>query len=326
MVPRVAAILSASALLPAQVTFHHDDGKALVAADVKIARLATGMKFTEGPVWLPKEQALLFSDIPARQWLRWTKESGVQQWRRSAGSNGNTLDLDGAVLSCQHEDRNVVRHRPDGAIEVLVDQNDGKRLNSPNDVVVRGDGTIWFTDPTYGLGDRAPEQAGNFVYRFDPATRALQVVQRDFDQPNGLCFAPDQQRLYIADSGKQQRVGAFPVLADGGLGEPAFWLDGGADGMRCDRDGNLYTTARDGVRIYRPDGVHLGTIRLPEAPANCAFGGTDGRTLFVTARTSLYALRLQNPGAPVPPPRLPAAPPTSEASGTAGAGETPPGR
>lgn len=308
MLPRTTAVAFVCSLLPAQVQFHHEDGKALVAADVKVERLATGHQFLEGPVWLPSEQALLFSDIPKRQWLRWTEAGGAAVFKTSAGANGNTLDLDGRVLSCQHEDRNLVRHEADGTLAVLVDRHDGRRLNSPNDVAVRGDGTIWFTDPTYGLGRREREQDGNFVYRFDPATRELRVVQRDFDQPNGLCFAPDQQRLYVADSGGRQRIGAFPVLANGDLGPPAFWLEGGADGIRCDRAGNLYTTARDGIRIHRPDGVHLCTIALPEVPANCAFGGAEGRTLYVTARTSLYALPVSNAGAPVPPPRLLAGP------------------
>jgi gluconolactonase len=298
--------------LAAQITFHHERGKALVAAATKPERLATGMQFVEGPVWLPKEQALVFSDIPAKQWLRWQsgeggKVGGVVVWQPSAAANGNTLDRDGHLLSCQHEARNVVRHDGLGQFTVLVDAHAGKRLNSPNDVVERADGTLWFTDPTYGLGKLPREQDGNFVYRFDPVGKDLRIVQREFDQPNGLCFAPDHQRLYVADSGKGQRVGAFPVTATGELGPSAFWLDGGADGIRCDAAGNLWTTARDGIRGYGADGVHLVTIALPEQPANCAFGGADGRTLFVTARTSLYAIPLQTTGAPMPvwPPTAP---------------------
>jgi gluconolactonase len=292
--------------LAAQITFHHERGKALVAAETKPERLATGMKFVEGPVWLPADHALVFSDIPARQWLRWQagkdgSVAGVTVWQPSAAANGNTIDRDGRLLSCQHEARNVVQHDGLGKFTVLVDAHQGKRLNSPNDVVVRADGTLWFTDPTYGLGKQPREQDGNFVYRFDPASKDLRIVQREFDQPNGLCFAPDHQRLYIADSGGKQRVGAFAVTATGELGPALFWLDGGADGIRCDAVGNLWTTARDGIRGYGADGAHLVTIALPEQPANCAFGGVDGRTLFVTARTSLYAIPMQVTGAPMPP-------------------------
>jgi gluconolactonase len=290
--------------LSAQVTFHHDKGKELLVADVRIERLATDLKFTEGPVWLPTEKVWVFSDIPAKLWLRWdpaAKEGErLVRWKPSAAANGNTLDLDGSLLSCQHDARNVVRHAADGTTTVVVDAHDGKALNSPNDLVVRGDGTLWFTDPTYGLGKREKAQAGNFVYRFDPATKEVKVVQREFDMPNGLCFSPDQSRLYVADSGTKQRVGAFPVVKDG-LGEATFWLEGGADGIRCDAAGNLWTTAKDGVRVYGADGVHLATVKLPEQPSNCAFGGERLRTLFVTARTSVYAFAVQNPGAPVPP-------------------------
>jgi gluconolactonase len=305
------AVLLFPAVAPAQITFHDDRGRALVAADAKVEPIVTGRQFTEGPVWRSDQQHLLFSDIPARQWFTWSAADGCRPWRPSDGANGNTLDRDGRLLSCQHEARNVIRHEADGARTVLVDAHDGRPLNSPNDLVVRMDGTIWFTDPTYGLGKREREQAGNFVYRFDPATKALAVVQRDFDQPNGLCFAPDHQRLWIADSGKKQRVGRFPVLADGGLGPAELWLDGGSDGMRCDAHGNLFTTARDGVRIYGPDGVHLVTIALPEAPTNCAFGGERGDVLFVTARTSVFAVAVKTRGA-----QLPEAPPAPQAPGS----------
>ena len=185
--------------------------------------------------------------------------------------------------------------------QVLASNCDGKKFHSPNDLAVRNDGTIWFTDPTYGLRQRKPEADGNFVYRLDETTGVVTVVQRDFAMPNGICFSPDHRRIYIADSGKKQRVGAFSVLKDGTLSPPLFWLEGGADGIRCDSRGNLYTTARDGVRIYSEAGVHLATIKLPEQPANCAFGGADGKQLFVTARTSLYRLNLRVSGAAIPP-------------------------
>ncbi len=293
------ALLAAS--LSAQVTIHDPAAKELVAADAVIEKLGSGMKFVEGPVWLAREQALVFSDIPRGKLLRWTATGGVQEWRDTEASNGNTLDLQGRIISCEHRARRVVRYEPDGALTVLAERHAGKLLNSPNDAAVRRDGTIWFTDPTYGLGKREKEQTGNFVYRLDPESGEVEIVQRDFDMPNGICFAPDHVRLYVADSGKKQRIGAFAVQHDGTLSKPLFWLDGGADGMRCDCRGNLYATARDGVRIYSPGGDHLATIRLPEVPANCSFGGADLETLFVTARTSLYRVSLQVAGAPIPP-------------------------
>ena len=311
--------LAVAAVLPAQVTYHADAGKELVSADAKIERLHTGMKFVEGPVWLPREAALVFSDIPRSKLLRWTEQHGVVDWRDSEASNGNTLDLAGHLLSAQHDGRNLVRwpsgdpngsqqdQQQDQSPMVLATACDGKKFHSPNDLAVRNDGTIWFTDPTYGLGKRKPEAEGNFVYRLDEATGKVTIVQRDFAMPNGICFSPDHGRIYIADSGSKQRVGAFQVAKDGTLSAPLFWLSGGSDGMRCDCRGNLYTTASDGVRIYSPAGVHLVTMRLPEVPANCEFGGADRSQLFVTARTSLYRIDLQVAGATVP-----TAPPGSE--------------
>jgi gluconolactonase len=312
ILPVALCTLALGPRLPAQVTLVDPAGSELVAFDAVIEKLASGMKFVEGPVWLANDAALVFSDIPRGLLLRWSAKDGVTEWRVSAQSNGNTLDRDGQLITCQHEARNIVRHEADGSVTVLATKHDGKLLNSPNDAAVRSDGTVWFTDPTYGLAKRDKEQAGNFVYRLDPATGELAVVQRDFDQPNGLCFSPDHDRLYIADSGRGQRVGAFPVSSDRTLGEPLFWLEGGSDGMRCDMRGNLYTTSRDGVRIYSPKGERLATIALPEVPANCAFGGADFRTLFVTARTSLYRVELKVRGASIPPP--PAAAPTPESA------------
>jgi gluconolactonase len=304
---KILSIASCSLLLatlPAQVTFHQPAGKELVGKDVKIERLHTGMKFVEGPVWIARDSALVFSDIPRAKLLRWTAKGGVVDWRDSEQSNGNTLDLDGKLLSAQHGGRNLIRHsslEAKSVSSVLASACDGRKFHSPNDVVVRNDGTIWFTDPTYGLRQRKPEAEGNFVYRLDEKTGTVTVVQRDFAMPNGICFSPDHERIYIADSGKKQRVGAFSIQKDGALSAPLFWLEGGADGMRCDCRGNLYTTARDGVRIYSQEGKHLVTIKLPESPSNCAFGGAESRQLFVTARTSLYRLNLRVSGAAIPP-------------------------
>ncbi|MCR9243809.1 MAG: SMP-30/gluconolactonase/LRE family protein [bacterium] len=297
----LALISTAITSATAQVEIHDPRGRELVVADAKIERLGAGMKFVEGPVWLPNERALVFSDIPRGKLMRWTAATGVAEWRDSEQSNGNTLDREGRLLSCEHRARRIVRYGADGEPTVLLERFDGKRLNSPNDLAVRFDGSIWFTDPPYGLRGRAPEQPGNFVYRLEPKTGAVTVMQREFDKPNGICFAPDHVRIYIADSGEKQRVGAFAVQADGALSRPLFWLAGGADGMRCDRAGNLWRTTRSGVLVHSPRGELLATIRLPEVPANCAFGGADGKSLFVTARTSLYRVPVQITGAACPP-------------------------
>lgn len=297
LVPALFVPFALVASAVAQITFQHERGKALVAADAKVERLATDHEFTEGPVWDVAKQRLVYSDIPVQRWFTWTRRFGSKELGASAGANGNTLDAERRLLSCRHDARDVVRHEADGTLTVLVDAHDGKKLNSPNDVAVHQDGSVWFTDPTYGLGKRTKEQAGNFVYRFDPKSKDVRVVQRDFDMPNGLCFAPDGKTLWIADSGRKQRIGAFPVRDDGTLGEPIRWLDGGADGVRCDTAGNLWAAAGDGVRVFGADGQRLLTIALPEMPANLAFGGDDFRTLFVTARTSLYALPVLATGA-----------------------------
>ncbi len=284
--------------LHAQVTITDPAALSLVAADAKVEKLAGGLKFTEGPVWLPDRKILVFSDIPAAALMQWSEAGGVAKFRPSENANGNTLDAAGRLITCQHSARNIVRTEKDGTLTVLVDRHEGKRFNSPNDVAVKSDGTLWFTDPPYGLPKgQAKELEGNWVYRFDPATKRTTVVCKDFDMPNGIAFSPDEARLYIADSGKGQRVGAFEVKPDGTLGTALWWAEGGSDGMRVDGKGNLYTTAADGVRIYNPDGKRLATIAIPEQPANCAFGGEDFKTLFITARTGLYRVRLNVAGA-----------------------------
>ena len=285
----------AAAILPlhGQVAILDPAAEKLVAPEAKVEKLAGGFKFTEGPVWLPDRKILVFSDIPAAKLIQWTESGGIADFRPSEQANGNTLDSQGRLISCQHAARNIVRAEPDGTVKVLIDRHQGKKFNSPNDAAVKSDGTIWFTDPPYGLpAGQAKEQDGNWIYRFDPAKGGVTIVNKDFDMPNGIAFSPDEKRLYIADSGKGQRVGAFDVRADGTLGPAVWWADGGSDGMRVDEKGNLYTTANDGVRIYNPEGKRLATIACPEQPANCAFGGDDFKSLFITARTGLYRIKL----------------------------------
>ncbi|MEA2734734.1 MAG: gluconolactonase [Humisphaera sp.] len=278
--------------------------KQLVPPDAKPEKIAGGMKFIEGPVWTSGDGAgyLVFSDIPASQLNRWDDKTGVQTFRdESHQTNGNTRDREGRLISCEHAARRVTRTEKDGSVIVLVDRFDGKKFNSPNDPVVKSDGSIWFTDPTYGTpAGEAKEIDGRYVYRFEPESKSIAKVAEGFDQPNGLCFSPDEKRLYVADSGKPHNIRAFDVKADGTLsgGDVLCVIDHGApDGIRCDEHGNIWSSAGDGVHVFAPDGKLLGKIPVPESPANLCFGGADGKTLFITARTSLYSIKTNVRGA-----------------------------
>jgi gluconolactonase len=279
------------------------DAHALVHAGAKLQKLAGDMKFTEGPVWIPRDGGyLVFSDIPADELKRWSMSEGLKTFRKpSQQSNGNTLDREGRLVTCEHHARRVTRTERDGAVTVLVDSFQGKKLNSPNDVVEHSDGTIWFTDPPYGTPPGAArELEKHYVFRFDPASKRLEIVADDFDMPNGLCFSPDEHTLYVADSGKPHHIRAFDVTSDGKLRRGRVFCtidDGAPDGIRCDEHGNVWSSAGDGVHVFAPDGRLLGKISVPETPANLCFGGEDGRTLFITARTSLYAIRVNARGA-----------------------------
>lgn len=275
----------------------------LVAADATLRQLATGLKFTEGPVWVPPRDGadgfLVFSDIPASTLYRIDAAGKLSVFRQpSDQANGNTLARDGRIITCEHGSRVVTVTDPEKPAEkrTLIDRHDGKRFNSPNDLVERSDGTIWFTDPPYGLPKGTPkEQDGHFVFRFDPKAGKTTIVARDFDMPNGLCFSPDQKRLYIADSGKPKHIRVFDVQPDGTLdgGEVFCSIDVGApDGIRCDESGNVWSSSGDGVQIFDPSGKRIGRILVPETAANLCFGGKDNRTLFITARTSVYAIDL----------------------------------
>jgi len=260
-------------------------------------KLAGGMQFIEGPVWIDADGGyLVFSDIPANELKRWDHKSGLTTFKTDTqGTNGNTRDASDRIVSCRHTSRRVVRFEKDGSLTVLADAFEGKKFNSPNDVVVKSDGTIWFTDPTYGTpkGEQK-ELPGNFVFRIDPAKKKVTKVADGFDQPNGLCFSPDEKKLYIADSGKPRHIRVFDVKDDGTLegGEEFCKIDKGVpDGIRCDERGNIWSSAGDGVQVFNADGKLLGRIIVPESPANLCFGGADGKTLFITARTSLYSIQ-----------------------------------
>lgn len=263
----------------------------LVPPDAKVEKLAGGMQFIEGPVWM--DGALVFSDIPANKLMKWDGKEVTVFREPSNHTNGNTLDRDGNLISCEHSSRRVTRMRS-GGFEVLTDEFEGKKFNSPNDAAVKSDGTIWFTDPTYGTPKgETKELDGRFVFRLDPNSKKVVKVADGFDMPNGICFSPDEKRLYVADSGKPRHIRAFDVKDDGTLsgGEVFCVIDkGGPDGIRCDEKGNIWSSAGDGVQIFSPEGKLIGRIAVPESPANLCFGGPDGKTLFITARTSLYSI------------------------------------
>ena len=258
-------------------------------------RLATGFQFTEGPVWHP-DGYLLFSDIPADTIYRWSPGDEAQPHiQPSHQSNGLTYDAQGRLIACEHAGRQVSRAGPGSEMETVVDGYQGKRLNSPNDVVVHSSGSIYFTDPPYGILPDLGELGFFGVYRIDP-DGALTLLASDFVRPNGLAFSPDESVLYIDDTDRRH-VRAFDVGLDGSLSHDRVFVDmdvearGNPDGMKVDLDGNLYITGGGGLWVVEPDGKHVGTVAFPELPANVAFGGRDNRTLYITARTSLYSVQ-----------------------------------
>ncbi|WP_081162161.1 SMP-30/gluconolactonase/LRE family protein [Ensifer aridi] len=287
----------------------------MIVGSARLEELYTGCRWAEGPVWFSDANQLLWSDIPNQRMLRWTPEGGVSVFRQPSNfANGHTRDRQGRLISCEHGTRRVTRTEMDGSITVLAESYQSKRLNSPNDVVVRSDGTIWFTDPTYGIlsdyeGYRAePEQETRNVYRLDPQIGELEAVVTDFNQPNGLAFSPDEKILYVADSGASHDEGlprhirAFDV-ASGGLanGRVFATIDNGIpDGIRTDMAGNLWSSAGDGVHCFAPDGTLLGKILVPQTVANLTFGGPRRNRLFIAATTSLYSIYVTATGAQMP--------------------------
>jgi gluconolactonase len=263
-------------------------------------RLATGFQFTEGPVWIA-DGYLLFSDIPANRIFKWTPKDGAQVWREPSGqSNGLTLDREQRLIACEHGNRRVSRTEADGTVVALADRYQGGRLNSPNDVVVKSDGSVYFTDPPYGIEPGEREQPVNGVYRIQP-DGPLELLVDDFDRPNGLAFSPDESILYIDDS-PRRHVRAFDLRPDGTLANSRVIADmdhpqpGSPDGMKLDVQGHLYVAGATGVWVFEPDGECLGVIVTPERPANCAWGDEDRHSLYITARTSLYRVRVKVPG------------------------------
>jgi gluconolactonase len=276
-----------------------------IAPDAAVREVATGLKFTEGPVWMdtPEGGCLLFSDIPADTIYRWTEAKGLEVFRKpSRNSNGNTTDRQGRLVTCEHGSRTLTRTEKDGSVTTLASTYKGKRLNSPNDVAVKSDGTIWFTDPPYGIRPAEQEQPANYVFRLDPGAGEPVAVADDFPRPNGLCFSPDEKYLYVADSdGQVSHIRRFRVARDGALAEDMVFAKIAPpvpDGIRCDRQGRLWVTGGDGVHVLDTEGKLLGKVRLPVRPANCAFGDKDRKTLYITARQNVYAVRVLVAGLP----------------------------
>ena len=279
-----------------------------VASTAPLERLGTDMKFLEGPQWIPAEGGyLVFSDIPSNELKKWTAKDGITVFRQpSNNTNGNTLDNQGRLLSAEHSGRRIAVADAAGNLTTVVEGFEGKRFNSPNDVVVSADGCLWFTDPDYGLSSDpvtkqkvGKELDGDFVFRFDPKSKALTAVAKDFSKPNGLCFSPDGKRLYVADSGTPKHIRAFDVTSAGTLenGRVFAQIDKGApDGIRCDTEGRVWSSAGDGVHVFAVSGELIGKILVPESAANLAFGGSDMKTLFITARKSLYAIPVMAKG------------------------------
>lgn len=278
-----------------------------------VERLAGGCRWSEGPVWFGDGRYLLWSDIPNNRILRFDEETGaVSAFRKPSNfANGNTRDRQGRLVTCEHGGRRVTRTEYDGSITVLADSFEGKRLNSPNDVVVASDGAVWFTDPPFGIlgnyeGERAEPELPQNVYRLDPVTGVLAAAATDLAGPNGLCFSPDESILYLVESRAQpnRRILAFDV-SGGRLTNQRIHIDAGPgtpDGFRCDTDGNLWCgwgmgdDALDGVMVYNPEGTLIGRIRLPERCANLCFGGRHRNRLFMAASQSLYAVYVDTQG------------------------------
>jgi gluconolactonase len=283
-----------------------------ILTNALLEELASGFRWIEGPVWMGDANCLLFQDLPRNRTMRWTEEGGVTLFRAPSDyANGQTRDRQGRLIACSHHGRCLYRTEFDGRITTLVTRHDGKRLNAPNDVVVKSDGTIWFTDPLYGIqtdyeGGRQASEQPPALYRYDPERDEIRVMAGDFDGPNGLAFSPDERRLYVAETGDQtqdapkQYIRAFDVSPDGTRlsgGEVFHKVEPGyCDGLRVDEDGNLWSSAADGVHCISQQGELLGKILVPHLVSNLTFGGLAKSRLFIGGSHTLYAIFLNRRG------------------------------
>ncbi|MFP3600858.1 SMP-30/gluconolactonase/LRE family protein [Paraburkholderia sp. SIMBA_053] len=292
---------------------HDPRFRLLLQPNASMDKLTGECLWAEGPVYFPATDLLIWSDIPNNRMLRWAPGMGVGVYRAPSNySNGNTRDREGRLVSCEHGERRVTRTEHDGSITVIASHFEGKRLNSPNDVIVDSEGAIWFTDPDYGIisdyeGYRSDSEIGRCnVYRVSPGDTQVRLVSDDFVKPNGLAFSPDESKLYIADSAAShddnapRHIRVFDVASNGALRNGRVFVEmqsGVPDGMRVDEHGNVWTSAEDGVHCYAPDGALLGKILIPEVVANLTFGGPRRNRLFITATSSVYALHVGVRGA-----------------------------
>ena len=282
----------------------------------EVEELFNGCRWAEGPVWFNEHSTLVWSDIPNRRLMRWIEGQGVSVFRSESNfANGNTRDRQGRLVSCEHGGRRVTRTEADGSITVIIDRYDGKKLNSPNDVVVKSDGTIWFTDPNYGImsdyeGYKGEmEQDGCFVYCVSPDTGDTHIVAQDFVKPNGLAFSEDENILYIADSGRSHdpagphHIRALDISDDNSLSNSRVFCEvdpGVPDGFRVDIHGNVWTSCQDGIICFAKDGTALGKIKIPQMVSNLTFGGVRRNRLFITATKSVYSVYLATTGIQIP--------------------------
>jgi gluconolactonase len=279
----------------------------IVGAHVEFERIATGCLFTEGPLWHPTGEYLLWSDMPGDHLRRWSKADGVSTFRQPCNkSNGLTWDRQGRLLACEHASSQVTRTEPDGRITPIATHYDGKQLNSPNDIVCAQDGGVYFSDPPYGRAEfygvkREQELAFQGVYRAGADPRKAMLLVDDFDRPNGLCFSLDGRRLFVNDTARLH-IRVFEVKGNGTLSGGQVWAEtkgegkGAPDGMKLDSAGNVYCCGPGGIHVFSPEAVDLGVIQVPEYTANFAWGARDLRTLFITASTSVYTIRTVVPG------------------------------
>ncbi len=285
----------------------HERLAQVIDTDAELDQVVSGYEFLEGPVWHPKEKHLIFSDIVGNTMYRWSAEDGASVFRKPSNmANGNTYDRRGRLLTCEHATSIVTRSESNGSTEIMASHYQGKELNSPNDIVVKRDGGIYFTDPNSGRGphygvQREQELPFQGVYRLDPEERALTLLVDDFSKPNGLCFSIDETQLFVNDSDRNH-IRVFDVQPDAGLTNGRVWAEtiaegeGVPDGMKIDKDENLYCCGPGGIHVFDKNAESLGVIRMPEQAANFAWGDDDLRSMYITASSTVYRLRTSIPG------------------------------